>query len=178
VVPGGANRTESVQVGATKVKPNPSIERTATGLAREAPQVIVPLRGPIRRPPLMSNVRQHRNVCALPSLHRAAGGKFKCARAVTAKLKRVRALGGVALNLSQTSSTVQPRARTRTRAWARCSRRAVREGLLGPPVILRAARHSLFTFASAARLLLLVLGALARLEQTGRKHRRVCSKLP
>jgi uncharacterized protein len=42
-----------------KEPPNPSIERTATGLAREAPQVIVPLRGPIRQPPLMSNVRQH-----------------------------------------------------------------------------------------------------------------------
>jgi hypothetical protein len=33
---------------AQEVRPNPSIERTATGLAREAPQVIVPLRGPIR----------------------------------------------------------------------------------------------------------------------------------
>jgi hypothetical protein len=31
-----------------KVRPNPSIERTSTGLAREAPQVHVPLRGPIR----------------------------------------------------------------------------------------------------------------------------------
>jgi hypothetical protein len=31
-----------------KVRPNPSIERTSTGLARKAPQVHVPLRGPIR----------------------------------------------------------------------------------------------------------------------------------
>jgi hypothetical protein len=46
---------------AQAVRPNPSIERTAAGLAREAPQVVVPLRGPIRRPPLMSNVRPHRN---------------------------------------------------------------------------------------------------------------------
>jgi hypothetical protein len=42
------------------MRPNPSIERTATGLAREAPQLIVPLRGPIRQPPLMSNVRPHK----------------------------------------------------------------------------------------------------------------------
>jgi hypothetical protein len=42
-------------------------------------------------------------VCSLPSLHRAAGGKFNCVRAVAAKFKRVRALGGVALNLSQAS---------------------------------------------------------------------------
>jgi hypothetical protein len=33
---------------AQEVRPNPSIERTSTGLAREAPQVHVPLRGPIR----------------------------------------------------------------------------------------------------------------------------------
>jgi hypothetical protein len=39
---------------------------------------------------------------------------------------------------------------------------AVREGLLGPPVILRAAHGSLFAFASAAPQLLIVLGALAR----------------
>jgi hypothetical protein len=46
-----------VRISKNKVRSNPSIERTATGLAREAPQVIVPPRGPIRRPPLMSNVR-------------------------------------------------------------------------------------------------------------------------
>jgi hypothetical protein len=55
---------------------------------------------------------------------------------------------------------------------------AVRESLLGPPVILRAARQLLFAFASAAPSLLIVLGALDRLEQAGRKHRRVLSKLP
>jgi hypothetical protein len=30
------------------MRPNPSIERTSTGLAHSAPQVYVPLRGPIR----------------------------------------------------------------------------------------------------------------------------------
>jgi hypothetical protein len=34
-----------------------------------------PLRAASRRPPLSSNVRQHRNVCALPSPHRSASGK-------------------------------------------------------------------------------------------------------
>jgi hypothetical protein len=43
-------------------------------------------------------------VSALPSPHHAASGKFRCVRAVVAKLKRIRALGGVALNLSQTSN--------------------------------------------------------------------------
>jgi len=37
--------------------PNPSIERTSTGLARFTSLVHVPLRGPIRFRPLMSNVR-------------------------------------------------------------------------------------------------------------------------
>jgi hypothetical protein len=32
----------------TKAPPNPSLERTSTGLARDAPQVIVPHRRPIR----------------------------------------------------------------------------------------------------------------------------------
>jgi hypothetical protein len=53
------------------VLPNPSIERTATGLARDTPRVIVPLRGPIRRPPLMSNVR-HRE------LHSSARETLSC----------------------------------------------------------------------------------------------------
>jgi hypothetical protein len=53
--------------------------------------------------PLMSNVRQHRNMCALPAPHRAASGKFRCDRAVAAKFKRVRALGALALNLSRKS---------------------------------------------------------------------------
>jgi hypothetical protein len=57
-------------------RPNPSIERTATGLAREAPQVIVPLRGPIRQPPLMSNVRPHRE--ANLTERSASGDWLKC----------------------------------------------------------------------------------------------------
>jgi hypothetical protein len=38
---------------------NPSIERTSTGLARFTSLVYVPLRGPSRFRPLMSNVRRH-----------------------------------------------------------------------------------------------------------------------
>ena len=41
-------------------KPNPSLERTSTGLAREPLQGIIPSRGPIRWRPLSSNVRRHR----------------------------------------------------------------------------------------------------------------------
>ena len=40
-------------------KPNPSLERTSTGLAREPLQGIIPSRGPIRWRPLSSNVGLH-----------------------------------------------------------------------------------------------------------------------
>jgi hypothetical protein len=60
-----------------KLRPNPSIEWTSTGWARYARCSFSASRAPSRLRPLMSNVRQHRNVCALPS-----GGKFKCARAL------------------------------------------------------------------------------------------------
>jgi hypothetical protein len=42
-----------------KVRPNPSVEWTSTGLARDATQVIVSPRGPSRFRPLSSNVRPH-----------------------------------------------------------------------------------------------------------------------
>jgi hypothetical protein len=55
---------------------------------------------------------------------------------------------------------------------------AVREGLLGPPVILRAAHRLLFAFASAAASLLIVLGALASREQNRKEAPPRFSKLP
>jgi hypothetical protein len=67
-----------LRISKNKVRSNPSIERTATGLAREAPQVIVPLRGPIRRPPLMSNVRPHTNSIALNAAFGGAGFELEC----------------------------------------------------------------------------------------------------
>jgi hypothetical protein len=44
-----------------RVRPNPSVEWTSTGLARDATQVIVSPRGPSRFRPLTSNVRPHVN---------------------------------------------------------------------------------------------------------------------
>ena len=43
------------------MRPNPSIERTSTGLARFTPLVYVPLRGPSRWRPAHVNVRPHVN---------------------------------------------------------------------------------------------------------------------
>jgi soluble lytic murein transglycosylase-like protein len=48
------------------LRPNPSVERTSTGLARAATQVIVTLRGPTRFRPLTSNVRPH-STSSVPS---------------------------------------------------------------------------------------------------------------
>ena len=99
-----------------EVGSNPSIERTATGLAREAPQVIVPLHGPIRQPPLMSNVRQQR-VRLLPRHHRCAAmgrevtasSTSRCPVASDALVRFVLALGPVPARLDEPTLVVRYR---------------------------------------------------------------------
>jgi hypothetical protein len=119
---------------------------------------------------LSSNVRQHRNVCALPSLHGAASSRTQMRPCGCPNLKHVRALGGAAMNLSQTSTHCAAESLNTYKGLGSLWRTAVRVSLLGPPVILRAAHQSRFAFASVVSGFLLVLGAFAKLEQAGRKR--------
>jgi hypothetical protein len=86
--------------------------------------------------PLMSNVRQHRTVCALPAPHLANGSNLDASVWLPQTQTR-RALGGVAMNLNQQSKHGATGSLKKCKSLGMLFAQAVRASLLGPPVILR-----------------------------------------